>query len=66
VSDPINQAGMRVRREVLGNEHVDRAVAATTAFTQPFQEFITSYDVILPPCPRVPGPPFAQIMSAAC
>jgi 4-carboxymuconolactone decarboxylase len=33
--------GMTVRREVLGNEHVDRAVAATTPFTEPFQDFIT-------------------------
>ena len=35
--------GTRVRREVLGDEHVDRAVAGTTAFTAPFQEFITRY-----------------------
>jgi len=33
--------GMRVRREVLGDEHVDRAAARTTPFTAPFQEFIT-------------------------
>ena len=35
--------GMRVRREVLGDEHVDRAVAATTEFTEPFQDVITRY-----------------------
>ena len=35
------ETGMRVRREVLGDAHVDRAVAATTPFTAPFQEFIT-------------------------
>jgi len=35
--------GMSVRREVLGDEHVDRAVANTSAFTEPFQEFITRY-----------------------
>jgi len=35
--------GMTVRREVLGDEYVDRAVAATTSFTQPFQDFITRY-----------------------
>jgi len=35
--------GMRVRREVLGDAHVDRAVAATTDFTAPFQDFITTY-----------------------
>ncbi|HLM87714.1 MAG TPA: 4-carboxymuconolactone decarboxylase, partial [Streptosporangiaceae bacterium] len=35
--------GMAVRRAVLGDEHVDRAVAATTSFTEPFQDFITRY-----------------------
>lgn len=33
--------GMSVRRSVLGDEHVDRATAATTEFTRPFQEYIT-------------------------
>ncbi|MGH3155530.1 MAG: 4-carboxymuconolactone decarboxylase [Streptosporangiaceae bacterium] len=35
--------GMRVRREVLGDAHVDRAAAATTEFTAPFQDLITRY-----------------------
>jgi 4-carboxymuconolactone decarboxylase len=35
--------GMTVRREVLGDEHVDRAVAGSTEFTEPFQDFITRY-----------------------
>jgi 4-carboxymuconolactone decarboxylase len=35
--------GMVVRRAVLGDAHVDRAVAATTSFTEPFQDFITRY-----------------------
>ncbi|MGZ4410017.1 MAG: 4-carboxymuconolactone decarboxylase, partial [Gaiellaceae bacterium] len=35
--------GMRVRREVLGVEHVDRAVAGTTEFTAEFQDLITRY-----------------------
>ena len=35
--------GMTVRREVLGDEHVDRAVASTTPLTEPFQDFITRY-----------------------
>jgi 4-carboxymuconolactone decarboxylase len=35
--------GMKVRREVLGDEHVDRAQANTTPFTAPFQDFITRY-----------------------
>jgi len=36
--DPV---GERVRRSVLGDEHVDRATAAATEFTAPFQEYIT-------------------------
>ena len=34
---------MRVRREVLGDAHVDRALAGTTALTQDFQDLITAY-----------------------
>jgi 4-carboxymuconolactone decarboxylase len=37
------EAGMAVRRAVLGDAHVDRAVAGTTEFTADFQEFITRY-----------------------
>src|SRR3954471_10602218 len=33
-------AGMRTRREVLGDAHVDRAVGGTTPFTADFQDFI--------------------------
>ena len=36
-------SGMTVRREVLGDAHVDRAVAGTTEFTRDFQELITAY-----------------------
>jgi 4-carboxymuconolactone decarboxylase len=36
-------AGLRTRREVLGDEHVDRAMASTTDFTADFQDFITRY-----------------------
>ena len=35
--------GMETRRAVLGDEHVDRAAEQTTAFTAPFQDFITRY-----------------------
>jgi 3-carboxy-cis,cis-muconate cycloisomerase len=35
--------GMRMRRAVLGDEHVDRAAASTTEFTAPFQDFVTRY-----------------------
>jgi 3-oxoadipate enol-lactonase/4-carboxymuconolactone decarboxylase len=37
------ERGMAVRRAVLGDEHVDRAAAATTEFTAPFQDLITRY-----------------------
>lgn len=43
VSHDTYEAGMRVRREVLGNAHVDSAVVDATEFTAPFQEFITRY-----------------------
>lgn len=41
--DERSEQGMRVRREVLGDDHVDRAVASTTGFTAPFQDLITRY-----------------------
>jgi 4-carboxymuconolactone decarboxylase len=41
MSDELYDDGMAVRRAVLGDAHVDRAEANTTAFTAPFQEFIT-------------------------
>lgn len=43
MSDPVYDNGMRVRREVLGDEHVDRANARTTGFTEDFQNLITRY-----------------------
>jgi len=38
-----HQAGMARRRAVLGDAHVDRAVAAATPFTAEFQDLITRY-----------------------
>jgi 4-carboxymuconolactone decarboxylase len=35
--------GMQTRREVLGDDHVDRATARAGAFGEPFQDFITRY-----------------------
>ena len=35
--------GERTRREVLGDEHVDRAQERASDFTRPFQDFITRY-----------------------
>ena len=43
MSDQSYSRGMRVRREVLGEEYVDRAVEQSTALTEPFQELITRY-----------------------
>ncbi len=37
------QAGFKVRRDVLGDEHVDRAIASMTPFTEEFQNLITQY-----------------------
>jgi 4-carboxymuconolactone decarboxylase len=43
MSDSQHARGMRARREVLGDAHVDRAVAGTTEFTAEFQRLITRY-----------------------
>jgi 4-carboxymuconolactone decarboxylase len=41
MSDELHDDGMEVRRAVLGDAHVDRAIADTTDFSAPFQDFIT-------------------------
>ena len=38
-----HERGMAVRREVLGDEHVDGAIERTTDFTADFQDLITRY-----------------------
>jgi 4-carboxymuconolactone decarboxylase len=35
--------GDRVRREVLGDEHVDRSTRASSAFSKPVQDLVTEY-----------------------
>ncbi|WP_405181074.1 4-carboxymuconolactone decarboxylase [Nocardia sp. NBC_01377] len=42
VTDPYD-TGMSIRRQVLGDAHVDRAEAAKSPFTQDFQSLITRY-----------------------
>jgi len=37
------EEGLRVRREVLGAEYVDKAVASATDFNREFQELVTEY-----------------------
>lgn len=41
--DSVYKRGMRVRREVLGDDHVDAAIARTTDLTADFRDFITRY-----------------------
>ena len=43
MTDESYETGMTIRREVLGDAHVDRAIAGTVDFTAAFQEFITRY-----------------------
>ena len=43
MSDDAYERGMKVRREVLGDEHVDRAIENATDQTRDFQDFITRY-----------------------
>jgi 4-carboxymuconolactone decarboxylase len=38
-----HEAGMKVRRAVLGDAHVDRAEKNKAAFNEPFQDLITRY-----------------------
>jgi len=41
--DPAHERGMKVRREVLGDDHVDAARSRTTDLTADFQDLITRY-----------------------
>jgi 4-carboxymuconolactone decarboxylase len=43
MSDPTYERGLEVRREVLGDEHVDAALAGAGEYTREFQDFITRY-----------------------
>jgi 4-carboxymuconolactone decarboxylase len=43
MADDQHERGMKVRREVLGDEHVDAAVERTSDFTADFQDLITRY-----------------------
>jgi 4-carboxymuconolactone decarboxylase len=43
MTDSTYDRGLEVRREVLGDEHVDRALERTTDFTADFQDLITRY-----------------------
>ena len=43
MSDKARERGMKIRRAVLGEAHVDRAIASTTGFNREFQDLITRY-----------------------
>ncbi len=43
MTDSAYEQGMKVRREVLGDVHVDGAIARTTPVTEAFQDLITRY-----------------------
>jgi 4-carboxymuconolactone decarboxylase len=43
MTDDAYERGMKVRREVLGDEHVEKSIERTTAYTKDFQDFITRY-----------------------
>ena len=43
MSDDARERGMKARREVLGDEHVDAAVERTSELTEDFQDLITRY-----------------------
>jgi 4-carboxymuconolactone decarboxylase len=43
MTDDQHARGVETRRQVLGDDHVDRAIAGTTDFTRDFQDFITRY-----------------------
>lgn len=43
MSDPLHDRGTSIRRQVLGEEHVDAATARATDLTRDFQDLITRY-----------------------
>ncbi|WP_127599139.1 4-carboxymuconolactone decarboxylase [Nitratireductor alexandrii] len=43
MSKPVYERGAEIRREVLGSEYVDRALASVDDFNKPMQELVTEY-----------------------
>jgi 4-carboxymuconolactone decarboxylase len=43
MTDSMYEKGLEIRREVLGAEYVDKAVANATDFNEPMQELVTGY-----------------------
>jgi len=42
VTDESYERGLKIRREVLGDAHVDRSLAAVSEFARPVQEYVTA------------------------
>lgn len=40
--DDSHQKGLKIRREVLGDAHVDRSLAAVSDFSRPVQDYVTA------------------------
>lgn len=40
---PMFEKGLKIRREVLGAEYVDKAIASADDFNRPLQELVTQY-----------------------
>jgi len=45
MTDEQYEQGMRARREVLGDKHVDRAIERTTPLTEPFQDGLSNAEI---------------------
>lgn len=43
MSEERYEAGLRIRREVLGAEYVDKSIAMSDDFNRPLQELVTEY-----------------------
>jgi 4-carboxymuconolactone decarboxylase len=41
-NDESYQRGLKIRREVVGDAHVDRSLAAASEFARPLQEYVTA------------------------
>ena len=45
MTDEQYEQGLRARREVLGDKHVDRAIERTTPLTEPFQDGLSNAEI---------------------
>jgi 4-carboxymuconolactone decarboxylase len=43
ISEDLFEKGLRIRREVLGNDYVDRSIQSADDFNRPFQQLVTEY-----------------------